>query len=159
MIVTRTDGGGGARRAVTPVVGKALEASVVVLFIGLMTTALFGGVVPEYRTAAAAELGDRTAAAAAEQIESAIPPNVRYVEAEFRVRLPRTIRGEPYRIRAVGSSTIALDHPSPAVDQRLRLALPSTVVSVRGEWVSWKRAVVTVRSVPDGLVVTLEARP
>ncbi|WP_101295614.1 DUF7266 family protein [Halegenticoccus soli] len=143
-------------RAVTPVVGKALEASLVVLFIGLMTATLYGGLVPEYRDAAGAEIGDRTLVAAAERIEGAVPPNATRVESEVEVDLPRTIRGEAYRIRA-NDTAVALDHPSTAVGGRTRLVLPSSVVSVSGEWSSRENATVAVRSVPNGLTVELEA--
>ncbi|WP_129114718.1 DUF7266 family protein [Halegenticoccus tardaugens] len=144
-----------ADRAVTPVVGKALEASIVVLFIGLVTTALYGGLVPEYRDAVGAEVGDRTLVAAAERVEAAVPPNATRVETEHEVDLPRTIRGAAYRIRA-NDSTLALDHPDPAVSGRTRLVLPSSVASVSGAWSSGGEAIVAVRTDPEGLAIELE---
>lgn len=51
-------------RAVSPVVGKALEAALVVLFIGLVTTSLYGSVLPSYRTTAGDGVGERTLASA-----------------------------------------------------------------------------------------------
>ena len=40
---------GRGERATSTVVGKALEAGLVVLFVGLLTAVLFGNVVPTHR--------------------------------------------------------------------------------------------------------------
>lgn len=144
----------GRDRAVTPAVSKALEVSIVVLYVGLLSTALYGGVVPDYRTAAGERVGERTVAAAADRIEAAVPPNAAAVEREVRVDLPEAIRGDGYRLRAE-NGTLVLDHPRDAVSARTPLALPPAVASVRGTWDSYETAVVRVRSGPDGLSVTL----
>ncbi|MFC6836759.1 DUF7266 family protein [Halomarina ordinaria] len=134
----------GDTRAVTPVVGKTLEAGVVVLFIGLLTATLYGGVVPDYRTTAAEGVGERTLVAGAERVQQAVPPAATHADVTLDVHLPRTIRGEPYAVVADGRALV-LDHPHPAVDGRVRLALPERVARVEGEWRSTERAVVAVR--------------
>lgn len=136
-------------RGVSPVVGKSLELGLVVLFLGMMTTALYGGVVPNYRTAAASEVGDRAVVAAAERIETAIPPNATRVHAEIGVDLPATLRGRGYRVRA-RNDTLVLAHPNDAVDARTRLALPSAVGNVSGTWNSGGDTVVVVDSGESG---------
>jgi hypothetical protein len=146
------------RRAVSPVVGKAMEASIVVLYIGVLTASLYGGVVPEYRTAAGAEVGERVLAQSAERVQQAVPTDARAVQVRAEVSLPRTIRGEAYSIRTE-SRALVLDHPEERVGGRVALALPETVESVEGEWSSRDRALVVVRSEDDddGLAVRLES--
>lgn len=141
-------------RGVAPAVGKALEVGVVLLYVGLLTTALYGGAVPTYRSAAGAEVADRTLVAAAERVEDAVPPAARRVAVRHRVDLPATIRGANYRIVADGEALV-LDHPEPDIGGRVRLALPERVVSVTGEWRSHDDAVVVVRSVDGGVEVRL----
>lgn len=142
-------------RGLSPVVGKALEAALVVLYLGMVTTALYGGAVPEYRAATGGELADRILAKATQRVQQAVPPNATAVEVRRRVDLPRTIAGQPYEIRTA-NRTLVLDHPDPAVATTSRLALPSGIVRVRGEWQSQRPAHVTVRSVDAGVVVALE---
>lgn len=144
-------------RALTPAVGKALEVGIVVLFVGVLTTALYGGAVPDYRDAVGDEVADRAVVAAAERVENAVPPNARRVRTVHEVDIPRSIRDESYRI-AVEDGTLVLDHPSPAVDAGVRLALPDRVVSVDGGWRSSDEAVVLVTGDGDGLHVELTAR-
>jgi hypothetical protein len=144
-------------RAVTPAVGKALEVGIVLLFVGVMTTALYGGAVPDYRDAVGAEVGDRAVVAAAERVENAVPPAARDVRTVHGVDLPRSIRGENYRI-AVENRTLVLDHPAAAVDARARLALPDRVESVDGAWRSSDDAVVVVTGDRGGMSVELTAR-
>lgn len=91
----------GTDRAVTPIVAKAIEAGIVVAFIGVLTTGLYAGVVPEYRSATAADVGDRTVVAAGNEIERAVPPDAERVHVETSVDLPETIRSERYRLVAV----------------------------------------------------------
>ncbi|WP_135826452.1 DUF7266 family protein [Halorussus ruber] len=145
-------------RAVSPVVGKAMEASIVVLYVGVLTATLYGGVVPEYRTAAGAEVGERVLAQSAERVQQAVPTEARRVEVQMEVTLPRTIRGETYAIRAENRKLL-LDHPDERVGGAVRLALPETVESVEGEWSSRDSAVVAVGKSADeeGLEVRLES--
>ena len=144
----------GSDRATSPVVGKALEAGLVVLYIGLLSATLYGHVVPGYRTAAGAEIGDRVLAETAQEVQQAVPPDAAAVAVRLRVDLPETIRGRGYTIVAE-NRTLALDHPDPAIDSRARLALPPSVESVRGSWRSGEPAAVTVRGSPSGLRVAL----
>ena len=144
-----------ADRAVTPVVGKALEATIVVLYIAMLTTTLYGGAVPEYQTAAAEEVGDRTLSKASHGVQQAVPTSGAVREAQVRVSLPDRIRGEPYRIRTDGESLV-LDHPHPEVGGRSRLSLPDTVVAVSGTWRGGAATVVVVERVEDGIEVRLE---
>lgn len=135
-------------------VGKALEAAIVVLFIGTMTTALYGGVVPEYRAAAGDEVADRALVAAAGEIEGSVPPNARDVTAETRVTLPSAIRNANYRIVANGT-TIRLEHPDDEIAGTHRLALPSYVRRVVGAWRSGAETTVLTETEGDGVVVRL----
>lgn len=137
--------GAGARRerAVTPVVSKTLEIGLVLLFVGGLSTTLFGGVVPDYRDAAGDRVADRTIAGAATDLESAIPPRAVDVRVERRVPLPATIRGAGYRIIAA-DGTLTVDHPNSAVRSAASLALPERVVSVTGTWHSGATTVVVV---------------
>ena len=113
-------------RAVTPSVGKALEGGIVVLFVGLLTTMLLGGLVPDYRAATGAELGDRVLATASQEVERAVPPTARAVDARRSVDLPSSIAGEGYKIRTDGR-WLVLDHPDPA---SARSAPPWSGISV-----------------------------
>jgi hypothetical protein len=127
-----------------------------VLFVGLLTTTLFGNVVPAYRAAAGEELAERTVAGAADRVEASVPPAARDATVTRHVDLPETIAGGTYRIR-VDERRLVLEHPHPAVDASMRLALPDRVAAVRGSWKSGGRPTVTVRSDDAGLVVVLES--
>lgn len=144
-------------RALTPAVSKALEVGIVVLFVGVLTTTLYGNVVPEYRDTVGKEVADRTVAAAAERVENAVPPRVRHARVVHRVDLPTSVRGTGYRISAVNRSLV-FRHPSPAVEARTRLALPAHVDDVVGEWESGAETVVVVSGTDDGLTVRLTDR-
>jgi len=142
-------------RGQTTVVGKALEAGVVVLYIALLTTVLYGGAVPAYETAAGQSVADRTTVAAAERVQQAVPPTKRAVDARQRVDLPATIAGDTYEVRVV-NRTLVLDHPDDGIEARARLALPEAVERVEGRWRSGEPARVRVQGGPDGVVVRLE---
>ncbi|MFB6091013.1 MAG: hypothetical protein ABEJ97_08140 [Halobellus sp.] len=125
-------------RALSPVVGKTLELGVGVLFVALLTATFFGGLVPEYRVAVGDELGDRALVAGADRIETAVP-SVEFVDVErsVAVRLPPTIRGDPYRVVAEDADAPALRlvHPDRSIGGRVRLAVPGGT-SVSGAWTS-----------------------
>lgn len=142
-------------RASAPVVGKALEAAIVVLYLGLVTTTLYGGAIPDYRTAAGDEVGERALAAASADVRAAVPANATRGEARYRVDLPPTIRGEAYRVR-VEDGALVLDHPHPSVDARVPLSLPADVGTIEGEWHSGDPAVVAVDRTGDGTALRLE---
>jgi len=141
-------------RAVTPAVGKSLEAGLVVLFVGLLATVLLGGFVPDYRTATGAQLGDRVLATASQEVEGAVPSTAREVDARRTVELPGSIAGEGYEI-AVDGRSLVLDHPKRAVGGRVRLVLPPSVDRVEGGWQSGAEQVVVVHGDESGLVVEL----
>lgn len=142
-------------RAVAPTAGKLFEVGLVVLYVGLVAATLYGGAVPGYRSAAGDAVAERTLAAATQEVQQAVPPNGTSVEAAGRVELTDTIRNRPYAVR-VDSRALVVDHPHPEVTARARLALPSSVVAVRGNWSSAAPAWVVVEGTPRGTVVRLE---
>lgn len=144
-----------ADRATSPVVGKALEATIVVLYLGLVTATLYGGAVPEYRATAGGEIADRTAAHVAATIERAVPPGATTAETRLEVDLPGTIAGEAYRVH-VERGRVVLDHPDPDVSTTTPLVVSDRVVHVMGSWESGGSTSVRVTSVDGGLEVRLE---
>lgn len=142
-------------RAMSPVVGKAMEATIVVLYIGLITTVLYGGAVPEYRASAGDEIADRTVAAVSNDIERSIPPAATQVDVRIEVDLPATIAGDAYRIHAT-NETVELEHPNSEITARTVLVLPDRVVRVTGTWDSGETAHIRVKNVDGGLEVVLE---
>lgn len=145
------------RRGATPVVGKVLEAGIVVLYIGLLTTILYGGLVPDYRAAAGAEVGDRALAEATQEIQGSVPAS-RHAEARATVDLPDRIQGSNYQVRAVeqsGDPALVLDHPDPEVGGTVPVLLPDDVTAFEGAWESTDPAVLVVEQTEDGRVVEL----
>ena len=157
---TRASSAGAVDRALSPVVGKTLELGVGVLFVALLTATFFGGVAPDYRAAVGAELGDRTLTAAADRIEAAVPGTAYpRIDRTVSVRLPATVRGDPYRIVADGRTpSVRLVHPDRTVGGRLRLALPDSV-AVRGSWRSTSPSRVVVDSADGTVSVRLADGP
>jgi hypothetical protein len=147
-------------RALAPVVGKAMEIAIVVLFVGVVTSGLYAGVVPDYRDTAGDRIADRTLATAGDGVEAAVPSagasadSAVQIHRRVRVDLPETIRGSGYWIHADGPALV-LDHPRERIGARLRLNLPSRVVSVTGRWSSYEPAIVVVEGSSDGLAVRL----
>lgn len=141
-------------RAVTPVAGKALEVALVVLYVGLVSTALYGQVVPSYRAGAADAVGDRALATAGAEVEDAVPAAGRAVDVRTRVGLPERLRGERYAIRTDGRALV-LDHPDPRVGGRRPLALPPSVATVEGSWESGTPLRVDVRGRDGALAVRI----
>jgi hypothetical protein len=145
-----------ASRAVTPAVGKALEAGIVVLFVATASTVLYGGVVPDARNAAGGEVGDRALEHAAAEIEASVPAAGHNATVEHRVSLPESIRDGGYEVRAAGNGSLVLDHDHPSVGGATPLVLPERVRAVRGEWNNGGGGVVRVEPHPNGgLVVVL----
>ncbi|SFR39335.1 hypothetical protein SAMN04487947_0848 [Halogeometricum rufum] len=149
-----------ADRALSPVVGKALELGIVVLFIALLTTTFYGDVVPDYRTAAAAEVGERALVGAAESVESSVPSRTARIDRRVAVSLPATIRGDPYRVRAVpaangSAAELVLDHPDDGVGGRVTLSFPARGANVSGTWRSVSESWVVVRGDGGHVAVTL----
>lgn len=153
-------------RGAAPVAGKALEIAIVVLYVAMLTSALYGGLLPEYRSLVGAELGERALAEAAGGVENAVPAtaagrprsNQSATRIEADVDLPGRLRGAAYRIRAANGSTLVLDHPRDGIGGRIRPALPESVASVTGEWYSGGRTVVRVERRSDGVHVELVTR-
>lgn len=142
-------------RAASPVVGKAMEATLVVLYVGLVTTVLYGGVVPDYRAAAGQEVAERTVSNAAAELEAAVPPEATAAEVRLDVRTPPTVAGETYRIYAEGGRLV-LDHPDPGVSTSVPLVVPDRVVAVTGTWESGEPTRAAVETTDGGLEVRLE---
>jgi hypothetical protein len=162
----------GDDRALSSVVGKTLELGLLALYVGLLVSTFYGGVLPEYRATAADGVADRTVAAVATDVETAIPTTattgdagvtgpadggVRSVAVERELDVPRTIHGDPYRLRFDGDALV-LEHPDSSLTREVPLALPDAVVRVEGEARSGDTVVVVVESTPRGLVVRLEGR-
>ncbi|KOX93691.1 DUF7266 family protein [Haloarcula rubripromontorii] len=143
-------------RALSTVVEKLLSMGIVLLYIGLVTTTLYGGTVPAYQSAVGAELGDRTLAEATARVEQAIPPDARAVSATVRVSLPETIDGAGYSIRTDGDALV-LDHPHPDIGSRAQPVLPDRVDTFEGEWQAGSPTVVVVSGTQGNVTVTLEA--
>jgi hypothetical protein len=141
-------------RGLTPVVSKTLAIGIVILYIGMLTAVLYGGVIPESRTATGSEMGDRVLATAAERVQQSVPPRVWHVTARFRVELPPTIRGQAYSIRTSNRSLV-LEHPHPSIGGSVPLLLPDTVRRVEGEWHSHSSLVIQVVSSDSGLIIEL----
>lgn len=133
-----------ADRAMTPVVSKTLTVSIVVLYIAGMTTILLGGVVPEYRSNAGAELGDRVLATAGESIESTVPEANGTVEANRTVDLPPRIRGQQYELELANSS-LHLRHPDERIGDTVSLALPPGTTVDNTTWRSGSNLEIRVR--------------
>jgi hypothetical protein len=144
-------------RGLSTVVEKLLSLSLVVLYITLLTTVLYGGSVPAYRGAVGAELGERTLAEATAAVEQTVPPQGRDATASRRVDIPATIDGAAYRIRANGTHLL-LVHPDGAVGSHARPVLPERVQNVTGEWESGGETVVVVTGRRGNLTVSLGER-
>lgn len=144
-------------RALSTVVEKLLSMGLVLLYIGLVTTTLYGGTVPAYQSAVGAELGDRTLSEATARVEQAVPPDARAVSTTVRVSIPDTIDGTGYSIRTDGDALV-LDHPDPEIGGRTRPVVPDRVGSLEGNWQSGSQTVVTVSGTRGNVTVTLEAK-
>lgn len=144
-------------RGVTPVVEKAVTMGIVLLFIGGVTTTLFGTSVPAYRDAVGAEVGERVLSTAVREVETAVPPNGTAVSSRTHVELPPTLRGTGYGLHVDGRSLV-MTHPDPAIGGRARLSLPTYVTRITGDWQSGAETVVGVNDVDGGVAVVLEER-
>jgi len=122
-------------RGVSFVVEKALAIGVAVLYIGVVTGVLLGGVVPEYRAATGDELGERVLATAATDIEGAVPAADGAVNHTSTIDLPDAIEDESYELHLRGRRLV-LVHPDPAIAAETRLSLPPSVTVENGTWES-----------------------
>lgn len=142
-------------RGLSTVVEKVLSLSIVLLYISLLTTVLYGGTVPAYRGAVGAELGDRTLTEATARVEQTVPPAGRSAAATRRVSLPATIDGASYEIRAE-RGTLVLAHPDPDIGGRTRPILPARVDTLTGRWQSGGEMRISVNGTRGDLTVRLE---
>lgn len=142
-------------RGLSTVVEKLLSLSIVLLYISLLTTVLYGGTVPAYRGAVGAELGERTLVESTARIEQTVPPAGRAVEARRQVSLPASIDGAAYELRAQ-NRTLVLAHPDPEIGGQTQPVLPSRVDSLTGTWQSGGEMVVTVTGTRGNLTIRLE---
>jgi len=142
-------------RGLSTVVEKLLALGIVLLYIGLLTTTLYGGTVPAYRGVVGAELGERTLAEATARIEQSVPPAGQSATATRRVDLPATIDGAAYEIRA-DDDRLVLTHPDGQISETTRPVLPDRVTRITGTWQSGAETVVTVSGTRSNLTVRLE---
>lgn len=130
-------------RGVSPVVSKTLAIGLAVLYVAGITTVLAGGVVPDYRTQAGDEVGERVLATAAASVERAPPAVDGTVRTRTTVDLPETIRGATYTI-VVSNRTMTLVHPQQGIHVETTISLPANVTVVEGRWHSGGQLVVEV---------------
>lgn len=141
-------------RGLVPVLGKNLEAAIVVVFIIGLTAALFGGVVPTYRTTSGDAVAERVIASATQRVQQAVPPNRSSIRGRTQVTLPTRIRGQTYTI-TVDDRRLVLEHPRPGVGARGRPGVPRYVISLEGGWRSDKPASIVVEGTANGVTVRL----
>lgn len=141
-------------RGTAPVVGKALEIAIVLLYIGIVSGGLYGGVIPETRTTADQAIAERALTRSVEQIRDSIPPSgTGHVETS--IALPQTIAGESYHV-VPGDGYLVLRHPDPNLNAEASLLLPDSVTTVTGRWDSQTANVLLVNITSDGVIVRLE---
>lgn len=141
------------KRAASTVVSKGLEIAIVLLYVGIMSAALYGSVVPEARETADDAVAERALAAAVEDIRAAVPSGGDGT-VRLTVDLPATIGGEPYTVVPQGR-TLVLQHPHDAVDSRVALLLPDRVEAITGHWKSGEETVVEIEASDDGVDLRL----
>lgn len=113
-------------RAVSPVVEKTLATTIVVLYIGAMTTLFVGGIVPDYRGATGQEIAERTHATVLAEIETTIPETEARTTAQTRLEVPATIRATGYDLVLDGGE-LRLEHPADSIGVRSRVWTPDDV--------------------------------
>lgn len=143
-----------AERAVAPAISKTLEIGLGVLLVALLTTTLYGSVVPGYRTAAGGELADQSLARAIAATERTVPPEAHAATTTVDVQLPATIRGATYEIHAVGDA-LELVHPHPEIGNHVRLTIPARVVTVTGTWRSTETFRVSAHTAGPDVTITI----
>lgn len=139
----------GDERGISPVIEKLVTVGLVVLYIGGMTTALFGGIVPAYETAAGDEVAERALATAAGEIEAAAPRPGSETSVRSTVDLPATIDDEAYWI-VLSDRQLRLEHPDPGIGATTRLAVPGSIRLEPGRWQSGSTLVIEGETDGDG---------
>lgn len=143
------------QRAMTPVVSKTLVIGIALLYIGGMTTLLFGGVVPDYQRAAGEELAERTAATAAGEIENTVIDVNGTVERTRIVELPRRIDDEQYDLKLRGR-VLVLDHPDSDIEVEIHLSVPPELTVVESSWRSGNDLEIRVAGEVDNRTIEIQ---
>lgn len=131
-------------RAASAVVSKGLEIAIVLLYVGVLSTALYGGIVPDARETADDAVAERALAAAVEDIRATVPSSGEG-SVHLQIDLPTHIGGQVYTV-VVQDRALVLDHPHPAVDATVPLLLPDRVRSITGGWESDGATVVEINA-------------
>lgn len=142
-------------RGVSAVVAKTFAVGLAMLYVAGMTTLLLGSIVPGYETRAGQELSERVVATAGETIEQSVPQATGTVNATTAVELPPTIEGEEYRIHLT-AETLWLDHPSPAINETVQLAVPPGTTVEPATWQSRSEFEIRVTGPHDSRTLQLE---
>lgn len=142
-------------RAMTPVVGKTLAIGIILLYIGGMTTILLGGTVPEYRSNAGSELGDRVLATAGGTIEGSVTDANGTVDTSQTVELPPSIREHSYELE-LAAGRLRLHHPDPKIGGAVRLSVPPTVTVENGTWRSGTELRIRVYGSSENRTLTID---
>jgi hypothetical protein len=145
-------------RGASTVVEKLLSLGIVLLYITLLTTVLYGHNIPAYRATVGTELGERTLTEATARVEQAVPPAGESATVTHRVELPATINGAAYDIRVDGNAMV-LDHPDGDIGARTYPVLPDRVTTLTGEWHSGGSLVITATGPGDDLTVRIGDEP
>lgn len=140
-------------RGTTSVIGKTLEVAIVLLYIGLLATVLYGDVVPSHRSTVGSEVGQRTITAIAEDVQESIPPERGEAVVVVEIDLPATIAGRSYRIE-VDDNRLSLSHPNPDIDESVPLFLDDRVESISGS-LTGGRGQIRVENTDDSIEVRL----
>lgn len=130
-------------RGATPVVSKTLAIGIVLLYIGGMTTLLYGSVLPGYQTATGEELAGRTLAAAAGEIEQSVPEATGEINRTRELSLPDRIREERYRLELSGGR-LRLKHPDWERAPETRLSVPPGTTVADSSWESGAKLAIRV---------------
>lgn len=143
-----------ANRATAAVVGKTLEAALVVVLIGLLTTTLHAGIAPSYERTAGGDVADRVLVAAADDIEQAASVTRettprQSVQMQRTIHLPEKIAAGSYRVTA-DDGHLTLTHTGMNLERETALALPDAVQTVTGTWRSDALTILVVNGEPTG---------
>lgn len=145
------------RRATSAVIGKVLAAGITLLFVGGMSATLYGGVVPDYQTAASDELGERVLATATTNVEATPPTITGTVERHRTVDLPATIDNDGYRL-VLHNETLELVHPDEGITTETRLAVSDNVTIEESTYHSGADLVISVEGPTDDRRLTIDDR-
>lgn len=143
-------------RALSSVVEKTLAAGIALLYIAGVTGLLLGGIVPGYQATAGAELGERTLATAAGELERTVPQVDGDVRATTTVSLPTQIDNAGYRL-VLADGTLTLKRAGSTRQRERVLALPAGVVTEESTWTSGSDLLIRVEGPANNRTVTIGA--